>query len=118
MSILNRAKALSDFRPRPVGETLPGRQGVVVAVAAVAAGGTGLTGALVVLPSALAGPALAFGLLLAAAALALTAWISPGRVGWSRVVIWDTAGALTVIGLAAALLGEPEQAIVLLERDR
>jgi hypothetical protein len=47
-----------------------------------------------------------------------TAWGSPGDVGATRLVSWDFAGARTLIGLCAAQLGEPEQAVALLERNR
>ena len=33
-------------------------------------------------------------------------------------MFWDISGALAVIGLCAALFGEPEQAVALLDRDR
>jgi hypothetical protein len=43
---------------------------------------------------------------------------APAGSGASRLVLWDFAGALSLLGLAAALFGEPGQAIALLERDR
>ena len=58
------------------------------------------------------------GLVVAAGTMALIALASPPEVGRARLVYWDFAGALTLIGLCAALLGEPEQAVALLERDR
>jgi hypothetical protein len=64
------------------------------------------------------GPAVALGLLLAAGTLAVMACAAPAGTGVSRLVFWDTAGALTIIGLVAALMGEPEQAVALLERER
>jgi hypothetical protein len=63
-------------------------------------------------------PVMAAGLLLAAASLGLIACIAPPETGAARLVLWDFAGALSLIGLAAAFFGEPEQAIALLERDR
>jgi hypothetical protein len=72
--------------------------------------------ALVLLPPALVLPVLAISLLLAAATLAILAW-TPGEVGGARLVFWDTAGALTLIGLCAALFGEAE-AVALIEHDR
>jgi hypothetical protein len=55
---------------------------------------------------------------LAAATLALITCAAPTESGNSRLVLWDMSGALAVIGLCAALFGEPEQAVALLERDR
>jgi hypothetical protein len=74
--------------------------------------------AFVLLPPHLILPVTAAGLLLAAATLGLMACIAPPETDAPRVVLWDFAGALSLIGLATALCGEPEQAIALLERDR
>ena len=60
----------------------------------------------------------AAGLMLAAAALAVIAWALPAEVGRSRLVFWDTAGVLALIGLCAALFGEAEQVVALVDRDR
>jgi hypothetical protein len=91
---------------------------MAAAAGTVAATGAGFAAALVLLPPALVLPVTAIGLLLAAATLAALAWLTPGEVGRSRIVFFDIAGALAVIGLCAALLGEPEQAIALIEPDR
>ena len=61
-------------------------------------------------------PVTGFALVVAAATFALIAWASPPEVG-HRLVFWDVAGAMTVLGLCAALFGEPEQAVALLDRD-
>ena len=93
------------------------RAALVVSVSgACAAALAGLVVALVLLPPALVLPVVAISLLLAAATLAILAW-APGEVGGARLVFWDTAGALTLIGLCAALFGEAE-AVALIERDR
>jgi hypothetical protein len=84
---------------------------------ALAAAAAALIVALFLLPPAMVFPVTGFALVLAAATFALIAWASPADVG-NRLVFWDIAGAMTVLGLCAALLGEPEQAVALLERDR
>ena len=76
---------------------------------ALAAAAAAFVAALFLLP-----PALVF----AAASFALIAWASPAEAAASRLVFWDISGALAVIGLCAALFGEPEQAVALLDRDR
>jgi hypothetical protein len=55
--------------------------------------------------------------LVAAAALALIACAAPPETGRARIFYWDVAGLLALIGLAAALFGEPEQAVALLRRE-
>jgi hypothetical protein len=92
--------------------------GLAIALgSAVTASAAALTAALFLLPPALVFPVTALALLVAAASFAFIAWISPPEVK-NRLVFWDVAGAMTVLGLVAALLGEPEQAVALLERDR
>ncbi len=54
---------------------------------------------------------LLFGL---AALAALVAW-SRGATGRHRLTYWDTAGALTFIGIGAAALIDPEQMLRLIE---
>ena len=80
------------------------------------AAGAALTAAFFLLPAALVFPVTSCALVVAAVTFALIAWTSPPDV--NRLVFWDTAGVMTVLGLTAALLGEPEQAVALLERDR
>jgi hypothetical protein len=92
--------------------------GVVLALGtAIAAAAAALIAALATLPPLLVFPALAAGLILAAAALALIACAAPPETGGARIVYWDVAGLLTLIGLTAALFGEPEQAVALLSRE-
>jgi hypothetical protein len=96
-----------------------GWRGIAVALgAALAAAIAALAAALAILPPAQVFPVVAVGLLLAAASFALIAWCSPREAGAARTVYWDVAGVLTLIGLATALVGEPEQAVALLERER
>lgn len=91
--------------------------GLALALAgALAAGAAALIAALILLPPALVLPVTGFALVVAAATFALIAWASP-EAG-NRLVFWDVAGAMTVLGLCAALIGEPEQAVALLDRDR
>jgi hypothetical protein len=95
-----------------------GWPGIAIALgAAMAAGAAALVVALVMLPPLLVFPVLAAGLILAAAALALIACVAPPETGRACTVYWDVAGLLTIMGLAAALFGEPEQAVALLRRE-
>jgi len=121
MQILNRSHAAltllraSSRRRAPV----PRWTGIASAAAgAMAAAFAGFAVTIVLLPPALVFPVTAMGLLLAACSLAILAWASPLESGTARLVFWDTAGALTLIGLCAALFGEPEQAVALIDRDR
>jgi hypothetical protein len=94
-------------------------QGVAAAVAgAVAAAAGAVVTALLLLPPELVFPVVAAGLVLTAATMAIIAWTSPPEVGAARLVLWDFAGVVTLFALCAALFGEPEQAVALLERER
>ena len=93
--------------------------GLAIALAgAVAAAASAFIAALFLLPPAMVFPVTGSALVLAAASVALIAYAAPTESGNSRLVLWDISGALAVIGLCAALFGEPEQAVALLERDR
>jgi|SRR6187401_1539471 hypothetical protein len=119
MGILNRAGSLDRYRAqRRRGQPRPwiGITGAVAGAMAAAAGCFLVAFAL--LPLQHAFPVTAAGLLLAAASLGLMACVAPSETRASRLMLWDFAGALSLIGLAAALFGEPEQAIALFERDR
>ena len=120
MQILNSNRTeMAYLRASRWGARGLGWMGILAAGAgAFAAAAGGFTAALVLLPPVMVFPVTALGLLVTAATFALIAWASPPETGPSRIVFWDFSGALTLIGLAAALFGEPEQAIALLERDR
>jgi hypothetical protein len=66
------------------------------------------------LPAPLILPALSALLIAAACAVAILAWRAP-RLRPAQLGYWDLAGALTFIGIVAALLGEPDQALPLLQ---
>jgi hypothetical protein len=86
---------------------------------AVAAGVGALVVALVLLPAHAALPLLGAGLTVAAATLVLITLAAPDEVARARVMVWDMAGALLLIGLCAAgLAGEAEPALVLIETER
>jgi hypothetical protein len=107
-------------RNRPRQRPLPARRwhGLAIALAgALTAGAAALIAALFLVPPPLVFPVTGFALVVAAATFALIAWASPPEAG-NRLVFWDVAGAMTVLGLCAALIGEPEQAVALLDRDR
>jgi hypothetical protein len=110
----------------PTRSTLPvralsparGWNGIFIALGtAVAAALAALVAALAMLPPALVFPVIAAALILAAAAMVLIAWGAPPETGATRTVYWDVAGLLALVGLAAALFGEPEQAVALLRRE-
>lgn len=69
------------------------------------------------LPAPLILPAVSALLLAAACAFALLAWRRP-QPHQSQLSYWDLAGAVTFIGIAAALLSEPDQALPLFEATR
>jgi hypothetical protein len=82
---------------------------------------TGLLAAAVVgwsLPVALVLPGLSLLVILCAAAAALIGWLRPSRPSSDHVSYWDVAGALTLIGVCAALLSDAEQVMPLLEARR
>src|SRR5262249_9001393 len=119
MRILNRIEHLAQSRPPRFCGPATAWTGFPAAGAGALATAAGcFVVAFAVLPPHLALPATAVGLPLAAAALGLTACIAPPETGVPRRVLWDCAGVLSLIGLAAALFGEPEPAIAILERDR
>ncbi len=47
---------------------------------------------------------------------ALLAWTKSGNATLENVTLWDVAGALTMLGCAAAILGEPDQVALLFEQ--
>ena len=119
--MLNRdSNALWDAhiaRQRPIPS--PRWHGLALAlVGALAAAAAAFIAALFLLPPMMVFPVTGAALVFSAASFALIAWASPADIGRSRLVFWDISGALAVIGLCAALFGEPEQAVALLERER
>jgi hypothetical protein len=69
------------------------------------------------LPPPLVLPAISTLLLAAAGGIALIAWRGP-KPHQSMLSYWDIAGAVTFIGIAAALMSEPDQALPLFEASR
>jgi hypothetical protein len=74
-----------------------------------------LTAVVYLLPAELVLPALSVAALLAAFAVALTTWLSPRLASLRPINGWDIAGALTLIGCAAAIMGEIEPLIEFLK---
>lgn len=64
---------------------------------------------LVPLPMVL--PVVSLWSLAVAAMIALTAWLRPGRRRPDQLSAWDLAGAFTLIGCAAAIIGEIEHMV-------
>jgi prepilin signal peptidase PulO-like enzyme (type II secretory pathway) len=69
-----------------------------------------------VLPPELVLPALSVMLIASALCVALFALLFPsGRGGAAHITCWDVSGALYLFGCCAAVLGEPEGVIALME---
>jgi hypothetical protein len=80
--------------------------------------GFGAFGLLVLfLPPPLVLPAISILLLIAAGGIALIAWRGR-RPHQSSLSYWDLAGAVTFVGIAAALMSDPDQALPLFEASR
>ena len=62
-------------------------------------------------------PAVGVLAIIAAIAVAAIAWLTAQRLT-ATVNYWDIAGALTFVGIFAALLSDPELALPLLESQR
>jgi membrane protein YdbS with pleckstrin-like domain len=115
----NRAPDVLRAHAHAVETAWRGWNGIALAlVAALAAAAGALVAAVVLLPPSQVLPATVASLMLAAATTALIAWAAPPEAGRARILFWDIAGALTAIGVCAALFGEPGEAVALLERDR
>jgi hypothetical protein len=93
-----------------------GPQVMLAALTVVGAAAAGLSAWM--LPVALVLPILSILVIAAAGLTALIAWMRPQRRSSDRITYWDIAGALTFIGLCAALLSDPEQALPLFEARR
>jgi hypothetical protein len=108
-----------DAMPVNPGRTVP--QGIngpqALAVATLLAGFSAFALLVLFLPPPLIMPALSTVLLTAAGGIALIAWRRP-RPHQSMLSYWDLAGAVTFIGIAAALMSEPDQALPLFEASR
>jgi hypothetical protein len=70
------------------------------------------------LPPAVALPVVGTALVIAAITLALIALASPDEVGRARIIFWDIAAALLLIGLCAGLWDEATLAVASIESDR
>ena len=91
---------------------LPGPQGALVAAVLLTAAALWfLSGAL---PAPLILPVVSTLLLLGALVLALVAWRRPGADP-RLPTYWDVSGALTMAGIGAALLSEPDAVLPLLD---
>ncbi|MCK1723225.1 hypothetical protein [Bradyrhizobium sp. 141] len=69
---------------------------------------------MLLLDSALVLPALSILFFSDAMITAFLAWAKSGNATWENVTLWDIAGALTMMGCAAAIFGEPDQVALLL----
>jgi hypothetical protein len=118
--MLNRSSYAASRRGRTGDRASHGWGGIALAVVATLAAAAGaFVAAMALFPAAQVWPATAMSLLLAAGATALIALLAPPETGATRIVFWDTAGGLAAIGLiCAALLGEPEPAVALMEPQR
>jgi hypothetical protein len=92
--------------------------GPTLAAATVLLAGACAAPALIVtLPSPLVLPMVGVLATLAAAVIALVAWLTAQRIT-AALTYWDLAGALTLVGIVATLLSEPELALPLFENQR
>jgi len=86
------------------------------AVAAAAFMATAIGVLSLALPAELVLPALSGALIVAALAVATFAWARSARcIEPSRITYWDISGALYLIGCGAAVLGEVESLVPLME---
>lgn len=106
---------LSKQPPRPAARW-DGPQALSVALLGL--GSLALLFATWALPQPLVLPALSILLIAAAAATALVALRQPQEPSRERVTYWDVSGALTFIGICAALLSDSAQVLPLLETPR
>jgi predicted benzoate:H+ symporter BenE len=84
----------------------------------VGAVGGAIVTACVLLPAALILPLTGAALVVAAITLAVIALASPDEVGRARIIFWDIAAALLLIGLCAGLWDEATLAVASIESDR
>jgi len=97
---------------------LRGWSGPTLAAIAVAFAGASAACTLVwTLPAPLVLPAVGVLATLAAAAMAMMAWLTVQPTALA-LTYWDVVGALTLVGIFATLLSEPELALPLLENQR
>lgn len=68
------------------------------------------------LPHPIVLPLLSVAAVCGAIVVAIIAWLSGHRETATDLSYWDVVGAMTMIGVCAALLSDPEQAIPLLEQ--
>jgi hypothetical protein len=104
--------------PRPH-DRFRDRSGSSLAATAVLLVGASASCALVwTLPAPLVLPAIGVLATVAAALIALIAWGSAAQPLAPTVTCWDLAGALTLIGIVATLLSEPELVLPFFENQR
>ena len=104
--------------PRPH-DRFRDRSGSSLAAMAVLLVGASASCALVwTLPAPLVLPAIGMLAIVTAALIALIAWGSAARPLAPTVTCWDVAGALTLIGIVATLLSEPELVLPFLDNQR
>jgi len=86
---------------------------------AVLALGTASSAAIVMshLPAHLVLPAVSLVAIGCAAVTASCAWLAGASRGGEAVTVWDVSGALALIGIAAGMLSEPDQALQLFGHD-
>jgi len=68
------------------------------------------------LPHPIVLPVLSVAAICGAIIVAMIAWLSTRQETAMDLSYWDVVGAMTMIGICAALLSDPEQAIPLLEQ--
>src|SRR5215510_9504633 len=66
-----------------------------------------------VLPASMVLPAFSALAIVAAAVIALVAWLSGAPYQGDRITLWDVAGGCVFIGIAAAMISRPEPTVQL-----
>jgi hypothetical protein len=105
-------------KDKPVQQSQSGRpsSGPPALVRSVEIGFVAALAAIVILvPPGLVLPAMSVAALVGAAVIAATAYLSPRLAKLRPVNGWDVAGALTLLGCAAAILGEIEPLVEFLK---
>ncbi|NWG26803.1 MAG: hypothetical protein HXY30_20685 [Pseudorhodoplanes sp.] len=98
-------------RRHPLEQPIRGPSAAFLAAVAATFAGMGLLG--LYWPAPLLLPAASLAMLAAASAVAAVALLRPAP--GPGLTYWDVSGALTLAGICAALLSEPEQVIPLIE---
>jgi hypothetical protein len=117
--MLNRVEdAILQTRLRQRGASKPSLLLIMTLLGVAGASGAAFATGFALLPPALIVPVTGMALVLAGITLGLIALASPGEVGRARVMFWDIAAALLLIGLCAGLSDEAALTVAPMNSDR